>query len=214
MKWAFALILTFTLSGCASMLHSHVSTFHELQPYTSKTYTMRPFKDQQGSLEYKTYASIIKRNLDARGFREVPFEEAELAVLFSYGIDSGKEIVSSYPIIGQTGSAGSYTTGTITSYGNMANYSGTTSSIPRYGVVGSGVARRTEYMRFLKLEMVDAAQHRKDGTIHLVYEAKVDSAGSTAQLAAVLPLMVKSLFEDFPGKSGSVRKSTVQMTDD
>jgi len=200
------------LGGCGTMVHSNVSTFHELHPNTQMSYAMRPFKAQQGSLEYKTYANVIKRNLDTKGFREVPFEQAELAVLFSYGIDEGREVVSSYPIIGQTGSLGGYTTGTATTFGNTTSYSATTSSVPNYGVVGSGISRRREHVRFLKLEMVDAVQYRADGTIHQIYEAKVNSVGSTAQLAAIFPSMVKSLFEDFPGKSGSVRKSTVLLT--
>jgi hypothetical protein len=40
------------------------------------------------------------------------------------------------------------------------------------------------------------------------YEGKVVSSGFSDQLVQVLPTMVKALFEDFPGQSGSTRTSS------
>ena len=140
----------------------------------------------------------------------MPTEEADVVMFFSYGIDSGKEVVSSYPIFGQTGTSSSYTSGTVTSYGNYATYSGTTYNTPTYGVVGSGVTSGTKYTRFLKVELLESPALAK-GDIKKVYEAKVVSSGSSNQVAVVLPTMIKALFEDFPGKSGSTRKTALPL---
>ena len=128
---------------------------------TKVKYTAIPFKDQQGSLEHKSYEQLMKEELAKRGFIEVPPEEADVIMFLSYGIDSGKEVVSSYPIFGQTGTSSSYTSGTVRSYGNHATYSGTTYNTPTYGVVGSGVTSGTEYTRFLKVELLESSALEK-----------------------------------------------------
>ena len=44
---------------------------------------------------------MVRQQLNAKGLKEVPFGEAEVIVFFSYGIDGGKEAVSTYPIYGK-----------------------------------------------------------------------------------------------------------------
>ncbi len=201
-------LFTSALSGCAMLLRSQIAVFHELpEGFAGTTYAMIPFKEQEGSLEHKSHEQGIRQELNARGFRETPLEQAEVVVFLSYGIDTGREVVSSYPIIGQTGVSSSYTSGTVQSYGGYGTYSGTTTYTPRYGVVGTGVTSRTEYARFLRLDFLDK-KTLAEGKIKKLYEGKVVSRGSSGQLVAVLPTMVKALFEDFPGKSGSTRTST------
>jgi hypothetical protein len=127
-------------------------------------------------------------------------------VFLAYSIDTGREVVSSYPIIGQTGVSSSSTYGTVQSYGSYGTYSGTTTYTPTYGVVGTGVTSQTEYMRVLRLDIVD--KHAlAEGNIKKLYEGKVVSSGYSGQLVQVLPTMIKVLFEDFPGQNGSTRTS-------
>ncbi|MEP7073185.1 MAG: DUF4136 domain-containing protein [Nitrosospira sp.] len=183
------LLVIFMLGGCGTTVRSNVSTFHELPSNTQMSYAMRLSKAQERSLEYKTYANIIKRNLETKKFLEVPLEQAELVVLFSYGVGDGKET---------------------TTVENTKDKFLATSSIPDNGVgKNTGPSRKNDRMHYLKLEMVDAVQYKENGTIHQVYEARVTSPSRKVQLAAVFPYMAQSLFEDFPGKTGSVRKSTV-----
>ena len=66
------------------------------------------------------------------------------------------------------------------------------------------------YTRILKLDIVDK-QALAQGNIKKLYEGKVVSTGSNSQLATVLPTMVKALFEDFPGQSGSTRTSILAL---
>jgi len=196
------------LSGCAGFVKSQISVFHETpQGFSGITYAMVPFKDQEGSLEHKAYEQTVRQELNTKGFRETSLESADVVVFLSYGIDTGREIASSYPIIGQTGVSSSHTYGTIQSYGSYGTYSGTTTYTPTYGVVGTGVTSHTQYTRFLKLDVLDKIS-LAESKIKKLYEGKVVSRGSSSQMSAVLPTMIKALFEDFPGKSGSTRTST------
>lgn len=170
------------------------------------TYTLIPTKEQEGSLEFQSYAKLVMAELDKRGMIEAPLNQAKLAIFMSYGIDDGKQVISSYPIFGQTGSSSSYTTGRITSYGNTASYSGTTYKTPTYGVVGSGTSTSTIFSRYLHIDIIDVIKSG-NGKIHKVYEGKAVSSGSSDQLAPVMPAIVRSVFEDFPGKSGAFRTS-------
>lgn len=207
-RWLILVVCVILLSGCAGFIRSDVAVFHEIPPtFTGTTYAMIPFKEQEGNLEHKTYERVVKRELDAKGFREASIENAEVVIFLLYGIDTGKEVVKSYPIIGQTGVSSSHSYGTIQSYGNYGTYSGTTTYTPTYGVVGTGVASSTEYTRFFKLDILDR-KALKEKQIKKLYEAKVFSRGRSGQLSAILPTMIKALFEDFPGKSGSTRRTT------
>jgi hypothetical protein len=201
--------MTVLLSGCISFVQSNISVFHDLPPTgQALKYATLPLKSQEGSLEHKSYEQLIKTELNKRGYVETPVAEADVIVFLDYGIDTGREVVSSYPIIGRTGTSSSYTSGTIQSYGGYTTYSGTTYNTPTYGVVGSGTYSETEYTRFLRLDFVDRVELAA-GKVKKRYEAKVVSKGWSSQLAAVMPAMIKALFEDFPGKSGSVRRVSV-----
>jgi hypothetical protein len=96
-----ATLLLGLLSGCA-FLRSQVAVFHQLpKDFSGTTYVMIPFKEQEGSLEHKAYEEAVRQELNAKGFRETTLDQAQAAVFLSYAIDTGKEVVSSYPIIGQ-----------------------------------------------------------------------------------------------------------------
>lgn len=206
MRTIVAILCALLMSGCA-MVKSNIAVFHEL-PIRAEPikYAALPLKEQEGSLEYKAYAQQVKDELNKKGFSEVPVNEAEVVLFFEYGIDSGKEVVSSYPIIGRTGTSSSYTSGTLNTYGNYATYSGTTYNTPTYGVVGTGARSDTVFSRYLRVDLLDRAT-LSEGKIKKVYEAQVTSVGSKGQVAAVMPTMIKALFEDFPGKSGSTRRT-------
>ncbi len=201
-----AIFLIVVQSGC-TMVRSQVVVFHDLpQGFAGTTYAMIPLKEQEHSLEHRSYENVVRQELDAKGFKETPSAEADLIVVFSYGIDTGKQVVSSYPIFGQTGVSSSTTYGTVQNYGTFGTYSGSTTYTPTYGVVGSGVTSQTHYTRFLTFELLDK-NALAESKMKKLYEGKVVSSGSSEQVSVVLPTMIKTLFEDFPGKSGTTRTS-------
>ena len=195
-----ATILLATLSGCA-LLSSQIAVLHQLPKDPSgTTYAMVPFKEQEGRLQHKAYEEAVRQQLNSNGFRETTLDQAQTVVFFAYGIDTGKGVVSSYPIIGQTGVEACTSTSCLDS-----------SPWPTYGVVGTRKTLETQYTRVLRVDIVDK-QALTEGNIKKLYEGKVVSRGFSNQLAEVLPEMVKALFEDFPGQSGSTRTSS-QVTD-
>jgi hypothetical protein len=204
--WFFLSVL---LYGCAGFVRSDVAVFHNFSDRSSTVvrYAFVPVKGQESSLEYKNYANLIRSELARYNFEEASVQDAETIVAFFYGIDAVRIKLESVPIFGQTGVSRSQTFGTINTYGNYGTYSGTTTHTPSYGIVGSEVESRTEYGREFSLYIVDKDSIDK-GKMEVVYQGNVRSDGSSSQLAKVMPAMIKSLFKDFPGKSGSTRRET------
>ena len=195
-----ALLLLAMSPGCA-LLTSQVSVSHQLpKDLSGTTYVITPFKEQEGNPHYNAYAEVVKQQLNAQGFLETKLDQVQIVVFFAYGIGKGKGVVSSYPVIGQTGVEACTSTSCLDSSG-----------WPTYGVVGTRKTRQMEYTRVLRLDIVDK-QALAEGRIKKLYEGKVMSRGFSDQLAEVLPTMVKALFEGFPGQSDSTRTSS-QVTD-
>ena len=156
-----ATVLLAMLSGCA-LLRSQVAVVHQLpKDLSGTTYVMIPFKEQEGRLEHKAYEETVRQELNAKGFRETTVDQAQTVVFFAYGIDKGRAVDSSYPIIGQTGVETCTSTSCLDS-----------SPWPTYGVVGTRETRQTEYTRVLRLDIVDK-QALAEGNIKKLYEGKV-----------------------------------------
>jgi hypothetical protein len=203
-----ATVLLTRLSGCA-LLRSQVAVSHQLpEDLSGTTYVMIPFKDQEGSLEHKAYEEAVRQGLNAKGFRETTVDQAQTVVFLAYGIDTGRRVVSSYAIIGQTGAT---TCNTFDGTPHESYGCCDSSPWPTYGVVGTRKTRQIEYMRVLRLDIVDKEDFA-EGNIKKVYAGRVVSSGFSDKLDKVLPKMVKVLFEDFPGQSGST-KTLFQPTD-
>jgi Domain of unknown function (DUF4136) len=199
-----ATVLLAMLSGCA-LLRSQVAVFHHLpKDLSGTTYVMIPFREQEGSLQHKAYEEVVRQELNAKGFRETTVDQAQTVVFLAYGIDTGRRVHSSYPIIGQTGAT---TCSTFDGTPHQSYGCRDSSPWPTYGVVGTRETSETQYTRVLRLDIVDK-QALTEGNIKKLYEGKVVSSGFSDQLDKVLPMMVKALFEDFPGQSGSTRTSS------
>lgn len=174
---ALALLLLALLSSCGQLVRSQISVFHELGEGIKATYVLLLFKEQESSLEHKTYENFVRQHLNAKGYREVSADRADLIVFLQYGIDEGRQITYSYPIIGRTGTSSSYTSGSVQSYGGgYATYSGTTYNTPTYGVVGTGAGSRTEFSRFVRIDFVDRPA-LASGTVKKLYKGSVTSRG-------------------------------------
>ena len=78
------------LAGCASFdeprfVETKVTAFHELEPSLSGvTYALVPSKEQEGSLEFQSYAKLVKVELEKRGMTEAPFDQAKYAIFMTY----------------------------------------------------------------------------------------------------------------------------------
>jgi hypothetical protein len=200
----YALLLLPLAVGACAQIQANVTAFHEMGPPSGESIAVVPWKEEKtGSLEFKTYAEHVAQQLSARGFRVVPIQQKpQLIAFLDYGIDDGREVLSSYsvPQYGVTGYSASQTTGTVTSYGNMANISSNTTYTPQYGVTGyrSGVRSETVYTRYISLDVVRIGGESNKK----IYEGRLKSAGSCGNIASLFPTLATMMFKDFPGVSG------------
>lgn len=198
-------ILAFMLvffTGCAKYVETNISVFHELKlPLNGVSYAILPSKEQANSLEFQSYANLVKNEFQKQGMVEVPYEQAHFAVYLSYGIDGGKSVLISYPVYGQTGISSSYSTGTVNTVGNKKLFTGTTFNTPTYGIIGSESRREVLFTHFLNIDIEEIGKTANKK----VYEGKAVSVGDEATLLPVMPAMIRSVFHDFPGTSGTLR---------
>lgn len=161
--------------------------------------------DLNNSLEFLHYKTKFEQKLSANGYTITnnPLE-AQYIAFVSYGIDSGKTSTVSTPIFGQTGGGTTYTSGTV----GMTSFSGSSYSMPTYGVVGSATSTGTEYTRAIALDIVDA-KSLKNGKAVKLYEARAKSTGSCSVIAGVFDEILEALFEGFPGENGKVRNAVI-----
>ena len=124
----------------------------------------------------------------------------------SYGIGSGKTSVSSSPVIGRTGGGYTDSRGTVLNpAGGMKYYSGSSYSMPTYGVVGTRTSSSTTYTRNLAIDIVDTPSLNSKKP-KKIYEGRVVSSGSCGEINYIIDAMMESLLKDFPGTSGKSKK--------
>lgn len=213
-SWYSILIIlsVIIIQSCSTLVRSEITVFHDIDNYKKdKVFYIFPVQEQKGSLEFNYYANIIKNGLVEKGMIYTDnIENSNIILLFSYGIDNGKEKIGSVPVYGQTGISSS--TSTFNFYSRSGNTIGNMSTInqPSYGVIGTRQYSYTEYGRFLWIGMFDK-QSIIDNNINQLYNATIISIGSSSNIKEVLPSMIKSFFTIYPGINGKVERITIEI---
>ena len=131
--------------------------------------------------------------MTGKGWRRAnTINDAEFVALINYGVSGSNTKTSSVPIYGQTG--GGYTTHSGSVYGSTGgygNYSGTSYTMPSFGVVGSQNISVTHYQRYFHFKMLDMKNDP-------VYETKAASEGTNATFGIVAECIFDLAFKDFP----------------
>ena len=208
MRKLFAYIgLVASLAGCAEV-RTRSTTFHGDGSQDRGPLIVLPVNDEQrDSLAFKSVSQRVATRLSEKGYQVARSrEDAKFVAFITYGIDSGKTTLSSVPIYGQTGGGTSYSQGTVTGGGNYANYSGTTTTMKTFGVVGMAASSDTEYKRDVNLDIynVTGAKPLK------AYELRATSSGSCGNINAIIPFIIDSMFAEFPGESGKSTRVDVK----
>lgn len=203
----FLVVAGVLLSACGTYVQTQVTAFHALPPgVAGKKFIMVPYKDQQDSLEWRSYSELVARKLESKGLiRSDQLSGADLAVFMVYAIDGGRKSVSAVPMYGQTGGG---TTTTTTGYVGSTPVYGSTYTPPTYGITGYAPVESTVYGRALKITILDAPASFAQKKGVPVYEATATSAGSNGTLNVVMPAIVDGIFKDWPGPSGATRTVT------
>lgn len=191
------LVAAVALTGCAHTLRHDVTVFHDWPGAgLERTYRFERKPGQQDSLKYTTYQRIIAEELRAAGF--VPGENPNLAISFDYVtkpryvryIDSGP-VFTPYLGIGAGGRRSSFYF-----------------SAPLWGWPYRSYDYELErHQRVLSLEISDL--HARP--IKKIYEATATSSGSEPAMVAALPLLMRAVLADFPGRSGIARQVDINL---
>lgn len=205
-KLFLVLLVTLGLTGCAGFVNTSSTTFHGPAHVNRGSLVVYPIdKSQEGSLEFRAVSEYLTKKLNENGYNTAQLSERPMYSAFiTYGIDNGSTSVSSVPIFGQTGGGTSYTTGTVNSYGRTANYSGTTTTMPTYGMVGAMPVSSTEYKRRVNIDI-----WKNDEKPTKVYELRGMSSGSCGNINAILFNIIDGMFANFPGENGRAKSVNV-----
>lgn len=206
-RWVIALaaVSTLLLSGCASYsVKSNVTAFHEWPAaLPEKTYVFERTKDQDNNLEYRNYENLVRAELARLGFTEASTTQTpKLKAMLDYNI-SVRDVREIYPVVVNTGWPGPYW-GPYWGPSWRGHYRrGYYYPGPFYDPFwyGSPIVqqRETNYQVFTRRLHVLLAQTANNKRLH---EVTVISEGGNGSLPAIMPYMVKSAFQDFPGQSG------------
>ena len=205
-KLVFLFAIAFALTGCANFVQTSSTTFQGQEHFERGTISVLPFdKSQEGSLEFQSVSNYLLKKL-AEGYVPVQAGSQSTYVAYiTYGIDNGKTTMSSVPLYGQTGGGTSYSSGTVSSGTRSGSYSGTTTTMPTYGVVGVMPVSGTEYKRAVNIDIFK----RTGTTPTKVYEIKGISTGSCGNINSILFSIIDGMFKNFPGENGKTKRVNV-----
>jgi hypothetical protein len=207
------LLAAFLLGGCASTVTTQVTSFHQLaDSLQGRRFVIVPSGDQSTSLEFGTYADLVREALVAKGLVDAGgagTAAADLGVSLSYDV---------------SGRPSGYRSGTGVYGGFGAGSGGFSMSGIGIGIgfpIGGGGGDASVYQRSLTVQidrlgaagqpnLAPAAPESGGSGAVLpggtrVFEARAISEGESASLAPVMRAMVQAIFEDFPGQSGRTR---------
>lgn len=209
MRYCILFVAALLAIGCATAsLQGSVTRFHALES-GSRSFVILPENEQQGSLEFRTYAGFVSEKLRATGWREATLETADVAIFVQYKISQGHRVTFNYPVFGAVPTGTTNTYGTVNTFGNTSTINATTTQQSTFGVVGTGTGSRTEYDRAVRITMYSLPTYRQSQKMESVYEGEIRSTGSTGDLPTVMPALLNGLFQDFPGKSGTTRTVSI-----
>lgn len=211
-------LISFMITGCAvvgSYVEANATSFYvdDFQP-RGLINVVAADPEMNRSLEFAHYKQRFEAQLAANGYSITQDAgKADYVALVTFGIDDGSSKTVSTPIFGQTGGGTTYTSGVVSGTGGTATYSGSSYTMPSYGVVGVATGSQTTYKRAIALDIVDAPSLRA-GEPKTVYEGRIKSEGSCNVIVEVFDEMLQVMFTDWPGESGKNRNRRVRGTFD
>lgn len=191
------------LSGCASTLAARVTSFNQWPAdVAGSTFSFISRAGAPGELEHAAYQTYVQTELEKRGFRRAAAgQNGRLQVDVTTGNRSEQKTAVS-PVYQDTPVF-------LPPYRDAAGrlYPGVWAHDPfgpRY--VGDRVVNYTVQVSSLQLRILDS-HGVPAGQSRTVFESKAVYQGESRyeNLPAVVPYLVRAVFDDFPGQNGQVR---------
>lgn len=200
----FVLTSCLMLSACSTMIQSQVTAFHEWpQDAQDTSYAFVQTKEQESNLEYRNYQNLVRTELQRLGFVEyASAPPAQLRVSMEYRMDS-RDVREVQPVAVDSWYGPGF-------YGPYWPYYGYYHPFAYpYGYGPPMIEYRESQYRLFTRRLNIGITRASDGK--KLYDVTVHSQGTNASLAAVMPYMVRSAFQEFPGPSGVPRTVRLKM---
>jgi hypothetical protein len=196
MRKLLTVLLCLGLAGCATVPKFVVSvdSINNNEPVAQKSVVVTPGMKEISpeDLQFKEYASYVKRELSSKGYvLSDNMQTADVVVFLGYGISQPQEhrYTFAMPIFGPTGVSSASTMGSVSSNGVI---SATTTYTPSYGVVGSEPISGSyiDYIRQISLVAYDMKHYRETKQEKQVWKTEIISTGTSGDLRVVFPVMI------------------------
>jgi hypothetical protein len=201
------------LAACTNTFSADVTHFNsQLPPPSGQTFIVVPENPAlAGGIEFQQYASRVADHLAALGYRPASDPaHADLLVRFDYGVDHGRERVTSSPGFGYDPFWSPWYSAPViyhTRHGARIGYApfggpwGWGWYDPFFG--GEDIDSYTVYTSGIDLKIERAADHYR------LYEGHAQAVSLSNHLQYLVPNLVEAMFTDFPGNSGQTERISI-----
>jgi len=195
-------IAVFGLAACASPKYvvSDVTRHHTLSATPSgQTFAVVATEDDQDeSLAFKAYADVVSDSLSHLGYRRFDGQSTTPSVV----------VTLKWSVEGPSPDVKSRNSGFGYGFGYGSRYSRF-----GYGFDGPYTGRtdtRQMYVRRVEVALYDGATYNTEDP-RRIFEGSAVSAGTNGQIDPVMPYIVKAIFDQYPGESGSTKTIRVEV---
>lgn len=192
-----SVVLLALLAACATPFRADVARFQQLPAPQGQTFVIQPREAaKQGSLEFESYAQLVRQQLQAQGYQpSASPQAATLVVTLDYGVSDGREKVVTRP--GYGGFYGGYSRFGYWPYSRYPFYHGGFYD-PFWGSPFGypEVYSYTIYNSYLDMQIKQAGSNQN------VFEGRAEATSRSDDLTRLVPNLVQAMFTNFPGRSG------------
>lgn len=199
-------LLVAGVAACSTPFKADVSRFQtQLPAPQGKTFAVvAEDPAMKGGLEFAQYADHVAAEMVQLGYTQAAPETADLLVSFDYGIDNGREKVT-------TTGAGFYDPWGPW-YGGYYGRRGFYRSAWGYGWYdpwfgGPDVRSYTVYTSGIDVKIDNRASGER------LFEGKAEAVSSSNRMQYLVPNLVDAMFTDFPGNSGETLRISIAPED-
>jgi ribosomal protein L35AE/L33A len=189
------------LAGCAPTFEARVARFNMLPPAAGQSFAIAPRgPTEQNSLEFETYAALVRANLKNNGFAEAANPaDATMMVRFDYQLGAPREIIQATP--GSAWAGG---------WGGPGWGWGGRGWNPYWGAWGGGWgggwAMQPQITTITQFPAQVAMKIERKPDKASVFEGRAETVSTSSNLTQLVPNLIHAMFAQWPGVSGqSVR---------
>jgi hypothetical protein len=194
------------LAGCAPTFEARVARFNVLPPPAGQTFAITPRgPNEVNSLEFETYAALVRANLKSFGFVEAATPaDATMMVMFDYQLGQPREVIRSTPGSAWGGAWGPGWGGPGWGGRGWNPYWGAWGG--GWGGWGGGWAVQPQVYSVTQFPAQVAMKIERAPDKVSLFEGRSETISTSSNLTQLVPNLIIALFAEFPGVSGqSVR---------